>query len=400
MSGVNELKQRAVAAIDALTPVLVEVSRRIHAQPELAFHEHLAADLLCRELEQRGLAPQRGAFGMQTSFRCDIGTEGPVVAILSEYDALPGLGHACGHNLIAAMGLGAALGLAQLDDLPGRVRYLGAPAEEDGGGKAILVARGAFDDVAAAMMVHPAGADLQEMPSLAVTGVRATFTGVAAHAASSPQTGINALDACVSAYQNIAQLRQQLSADEKVHGIITNGGTAPNIVPDRAEAVYLLRAVDADALRTLRARVGACLDAGALGAGADVDLEWWEHPYLELRSSDPLARAYRANAELLGRTFVEIGDVPAGVRGSTDMGNVSHVVPSIHPTIGIGAVDVAPHSLGFADLAASPQAERALVDGAKAMAMTAVDVLTSADLRREAATRHGHQAGNVERQES
>ncbi|MDQ6526886.1 M20 family metallopeptidase [Nocardioides sp. LHD-245] len=377
----RDLKAQAIAAIEESAAELVEVSRRIHANPELSFAEHGAVDLLCGVLERCGLSPQRAAYGLDTSFRCEIGDQGPTVAILSEYDALPGLGHACGHNLIAAMGLGAAVGLSRTVGLPGRVRYLGAPAEEEGAGKALMVAQGAFDGVEAAMMVHPAGANLEEMPSLAVTGVSARFSGVASHAASAPEAGVNALDACVSAYQSIAQLRQHLTADEKVHGIITHGGTAPNVIPERAEAVYLLRARDVTRLTGLASRVEACLSAGALSAGATVSLTWWKHRYHELRSNGPLARAYRQNAEALGRSFVELAEVPLGVRGSTDMGNVSQVVPSIHPTIDIGSASTPPHSAGFADCAASASAEQALLDGAKAMAMTAIDLLCQQELR-------------------
>lgn len=382
----SHLKEQAIAAIEEWGPELVEISRRIHANPEVAFAEHHAVDLLCNVLERNGLVPQRPAFGLETSFRCEVGDRGPTVAILSEYDALPDLGHACGHNLIAAMGLGATLGLSRVRGLPGRVRYLGAPAEEWGGGKALMVARGAFEGVDAAMMVHPAGANLEEMPSLAVTGVTARFSGVATHAAAAPEAGVNALDACVSAYQSIAQLRQHLVADEKVHGIITHGGAAPNVVPDRAEAVYVLRARDAVGLERLVSRIEACLSAGALSAGATVSLDWWEYPYRELWSNRPLARAYRRNAESLGRGFTELAEIPIGARGSTDMGNVSHVVPSIHPTIDIGSASAPPHSRGFAECAVSASAEQALLDGAKAMALTAIDAICRPELRAEALT--------------
>ena len=221
----RDLKVRVSQAIDELGPELLDVARKIHARPELAFQERYAADLLCGVLERHGLA-ERGVYDLETSFRCEIGDGGPAVAILSEYDALPELGHACGHNLIATMGLGAALGLAKIGEFGGRVRYLGTPAEENGAGKAVMIARGAFDGVDAAMMVHPAAADLEAMPALAVTAVKATFRGKASHASVSPEKGVNALDACVSAYQSIAQLRQHITPHERVHGIITYGGAA------------------------------------------------------------------------------------------------------------------------------------------------------------------------------
>lgn len=377
----NELKARVCQAIDELSPEILDVARKIHARPELAFEEHYAADLLCGVLERHGLAPERGAYDLETSFRCNIGSEGPVVAILSEYDALPELGHACGHNLIAAMGLGAALGLAKVGGLPGRVRYLGTPAEEHGAGKAVMVERGAFGGVDAAMMVHPATADLEAMPALAFTGVKAIFRGRAAHASVAPDRGINALDACVSAYQNVAQLRQHIAPYERIHGIITYGGAAPNVVPERTEAEYFIRAKSEGALAALVARVKTCLEAGAMGAGATLELLWWDQSYLDLRSNDSLAKSYRANAEALGRSFFEVSDIPPGLAGSTDMGNVSYVTPSIHPTVAIGVGDIPIHTACFAHCAASETGEQATIDAAKAMAMTTIDFFTSSDLR-------------------
>ncbi|PEQ10591.1 hypothetical protein B2G71_21685 [Novosphingobium sp. PC22D] len=394
----RDLKSQVTQAIDDLGPEILDVARQIHGRPELAFEERFASNLLCEVLERHGLRPTRGAFDLETSFRCDFGAdEGPVVAILSEYDALPEMGHACGHNLIAAMGLGAALGLARVGDFGGRVRYLGTPAEEDGAGKAIMAARGAFAGVDAAMMVHPAAVDLEEMPTLAVTAVKATFRGRGAHAASAPHAGVNALDACVAAYQAIAQLRQHITPNERVHGIITYGGAAANIVPERAEASYFIRARDAAGLQALVPRVRACLEAGALGAGASVELDWLEHPYLDLKNNHPLCLAYRANAEALGRTFFEMGDVPVGVRGSTDMGNVSHLIPAIHPTIGIDSHGASPHTACFAQCAASEMGDTGTLDAAKAMAMTAIDFFRDADLRAAVARDFGGDFAGVRR---
>jgi amidohydrolase len=389
----QELKVKVGQVIDELAPELLDVARKIHARPELAFQERYAADLLCGMLERHGLAPQRGAYDLETSFRCDIGDSGPEVAILSEYDALPELGHACGHNIIAAMGLGAALGLAKVGTFGGRVRYLGTPAEEFGAGKAVMVARGAFDGIDAAMMVHPASADLEAMPALALTAVKAVFRGKAAHASVAPEQGVNALDACVSAYQNVAQLRQHITANERVHGIITYGGAAPNVVPERAEATFFVRARNKEGLDALTARVRGCLEAGALGAGATVELDWWAYPYLDLRSNEALARTYRTNAEALGRTFVEVRDIPISVRGSTDMGNVSYVAPSIHPTIGMAPRGVGIHTACFAECAASETGDTATLDGAKAMAMTAIDYFSRPELRAAVARDFANGAG-------
>lgn len=390
----QDLKQQVIQAIDALGPEILDVARKIHAHPELAFEERYASDLLCGVLERHGLRPQRGAYELETCFRCDIGEAGPVVAILSEYDALPELGHACGHNLIAAMGLGAALGLAKAGGFNGRVRYLGTPAEEAGAGKAVMAARGAFDGVDAAMMVHPASVDLEAYPSLAISAVKAIFRGKPAHAALAPWEGVNALDACVSAYQMVAQLRQHITANDRVHGIINYGGAAPNIVPERAEATYYIRAPDTVALASLRERVRACLEAGAAGAGATVELQWWEHSYLNLLSNDTLARTYRSNAESLGRSFFEMANIPPSAGGATDMGNVSHLVPAIHPTVAIAPIGTGLHTACFAHCAASETGDSATLDGAKAMAMTAIDFFFDAELRaavaRDFASRAGH----------
>ena len=391
----QDLKARVVRAIDDLRPELLDVARKIHARPELAFEERYAAELLCSVLERHGLQPKRGAFDLETCFRCDIGEAGPIVAILSEYDALPEMGHACGHNLIAAMGLGAALGLAKIGAFGGRVCYLGTPAEEYGAGKAVMAARGAFDGIDAAMMVHPASVDLEAFPSLAVTAVKAIFRGKAAHASVSPWEGVNALDACVSAYQMIAQLRQHITSSDRVHGIINYGGAAANIVPERAEATYYIRAQDTVALAALKDRVLACIEAGAAGAGGRVELEWWEHSYLDLRSNQTLARAYRANAESLGRSFFEVSNIPPSARGATDMGNVSHLVPSIHPTIAIAPIGTGIHTACFAHCAASETGDDATVDGAKAMAMTAIDFFCNAELR-GAIARDFSRSGSVE----
>lgn len=381
----QHLKAKVIEVIDALGPQLLDVAHQIHARPELAFEEHFAAELLFSVLEGHGLSPSRGAYELDTCFRCDIGGEGPVVAILSEYDALPQMGHACGHNIIAAMGLGAALGLAKVGAFGGRVRYLGTPAEEHGAGKAVMIARGAFDGVDAAMMVHPASADLEAMPALALTAVKAVFRGKASHASVAPELGVNALDACVSAYQNIAQLRQHITFNERVHGVITYGGGAANVVPERAEASFFMRAKDKDGLEALITRVRACLEAGAMGAGATVELEWWDYPYFNLRSNNALAKSYRSNAEILGRSFFEVADIPLNARGSTDMGNVSYVAPSIHPTITIGPAHTVPHTDCFAHCAASETGDRATIDGAKAMAMTAIDFFSDPKLRAQVA---------------
>lgn len=382
----DQLKRDACAAIDAMRGELIDVSHYIHANPELAFKEQKAAGRLARAVEQAGLPVERGAFGIGTAYASEFGKAGAAtVAILSEYDALPGIGHACGHNVIAAMGLGAALGLSKLGaGLPGRVRYLGTPAEEGGGGKEYMAQRGAFDGVSAAMMVHSAGYDMESMPCIAIATVEVTFHGVAAHASAMPHRGVNALDAVILSYQGIAALRQHIRHTERIHGIITEGGLAPNIVPKRAAATWFVRAADTKDLAVLKKRVEGCFQAGAFATGCKVDIEWAAVDYLDLKTSWPIAKAYRRNAESLGRVFRDVSSLPPGSSGSTDMGNVSHRVPSIHPMIAVGPSDAVIHNEAFTAHAASPVADQAVMDGAKAMAMTSLDLFCDATLRESA----------------
>jgi amidohydrolase len=370
----EQAKARVAAEIDQRADLLIDVARRIHAQPELAFEEHFAHDLLTDVLANEGLVVQRGAFGLDTAFAARAGTTGPNIAVLCEYDALPGLGHGCGHNVIAAAGLGAGLAAAALTaEVPGQVSILGTPAEEGGGGKVFMIERGAFDGVDAAMMIHPAGSDLRIMRTLAIQQVIARYTGRAAHAASAPDRGINALDAAVLGYVNVAALRQHIRPDERIHGIFTNGGDKPNIVPEHAEAHWYIRSPSRRGLDALKARVLACLQAGADAAGATMQYEWLDPSYDEMIDNSPLLDLYAANARRLGRVLEDPTDETA-VAGSTDMGNVSHRVPSIHPMIKVAPTDVSIHTAEFALAAASGLADAAVLDGAKAMAMTIVDL--------------------------
>ncbi len=383
---VPRLKQEVCAAVDAMQAELRRVSRAIHANPELAFEERAAARALVELLRQAGLAVETGAYGLETAFASDFGpAAGPRVALLAEYDALPEIGHACGHNLIAAAGVGAGLALASLGErLPGRVRVLGTPAEERGGGKELMARCGALDGVDAAMMMHPASVNLVTMPCIAMADVEAVYRGRAAHAAAMPERGVNALDALVLGYQAIAALRQHIKSSERIHGIVTDGGQAPNIVPERAAGRFYVRAANLPELAELKARVERCLRAGAEATGADCELRWDSVDYLEIRYNDPLATAFRANAEALGREFFPSDRLPPGLQGSTDMGNVSHRVPSIHPMLAASPLHVTIHHPEFAKWAGSEQGEVAALDGAKALAMTALDFLADAGLRRRA----------------
>jgi len=378
------LKKEIAGIVDSLTPELLAVSHAIHQEPELALEEFRAAERLTEAVARHDLPVARETFGLKTAYVSEFG-DGPTIAILSEYDALPGVGHACGHNIIAAAGLGAALALAKLGNrLPGRVRYLGAPAEERFGGKEMIAREGAFDGVDAAMMIHPANLNMTTMPCIAISEVEVTYHGRAAHASAMPYRGLNALDAVVAAYQSIAQLRQHIRQTERIHGIITEGGLAANIVPERAGCRFYVRAADVHDLAALKKRVHACFEAAALSTGCTADIGWGNTDYLDLKTSWPMAGAFEKNAVALGREFFPVKDIPAGFAGSTDMGNVSHRVPSIHPMLSVAPAGVIIHNAEFATWAQSPQGDKGVIDGAKAMAQTALDLMLDPSLLQNA----------------
>jgi amidohydrolase len=378
-----KLKRDACDAVDAMQGALLDLSHTIHANPELAFEERLAAAELSDAIERAGLAVERGAYGLETAFCADFGSdEGACVALLAEYDALPGIGHACGHNLIATAGVGAGLALASLADaLPGRVRILGTPAEETGGGKELMAREGAFEGVDAAMMIHPSSVNLISMPCICLGEVEVRYRGTAAHAAAMPERGVNALDALVIAYQAIGALRQHIARDERLHGIIANGGQAPNIVPDLAVGRFYVRAADAERLAALKRRVEGCFEAGAAATGAKVEIDWSDVDYRDIRFNAPLAERFRENAEQIGREFFPYDKLPPSYAGSTDMGNVSYRVPSIHPMIASAPLHCTIHNAEFTKWSGSEMGDAAALDGAKALAMTAIDFLCDADLQ-------------------
>ncbi|WKK24816.1 M20 family metallopeptidase [Streptomyces olivoreticuli] len=370
MTAADGLKPALRARVLAHREDLLALSRRIHAHPETAFAEHRAAAWCADFLRGHGFSVTAPAYGLDTAF-CATAGSGPVtVAIACEYDALPGLGHACGHNLIAAAGLGAALALApHADELGLTVRVLGTPAEERGGGKALLLEAGAFDGVDAAMMVHPCPFEVAEFRSFALGTLSVAYTGRAAHPSLNPHEGRNAADALTVAQVALGLLRQQLPPQWKVHGVTTGAGTAPNAIPDRATAEYEIRASAAEDLRELRERVEACFRAGALATGCEVELTRPEPDYLDFRTDARLIALWQENARALGRP--EPGRREAFA--CTDMGNVSHVVPSIHPVLDITGGACGPHEAEFAEAAISPRGEQALLDGAIGMAWTAAD---------------------------
>ena len=377
------LKRRAIAYVDANAADLVQISRTIHANPELAFNEVNACALLTTATSRAGLATQTGTGSLPTAFVARTGADhGPSIALLAEYDALPGIGHACGHNLIATAALGATLALHSIKSaLNGQVLLLGTPAEEKGGGKEIMARHGAFDGVDAALMIHPAGVNLATMPCICIAEVQVTYVGRAAHASAMPHKGLNALDALLLAYQSISNLRQHIKGSERIHGIITRGGDAPNIVPALTSGEFYVRAANVRDLARLKPRVQACFNAGATATGCTVEVEWGAVDYLDLNTNWPLAEHFQSNAEQLGREFMPMNKLGAGAAGSTDMGNVSYRLPAIHPMLAAAPRDVVIHHPDFAHFAGSELGDLAALDGAKALAMTVVDYLTSEQLR-------------------
>lgn len=376
------MKAAVCAEVDRLADQLLYASHEIHAHPELNFEEHFAHDLLVDQLRAAGLDTVAHAYHVDTSFEARVGGSGFNVAVLCEYDALPGIGHACGHNVIATAGLGAGLAAATVADAAGgRLRIMGTPAEEGGGGKISMARNGAFADVDAAMMVHPADADLIAMDTIALQELYVTYHGKAAHAAAAPWDGRNALDAAVLGYMNVAALRQHIRPTERVHGVITHGGDKANIVPAETAMEWIVRSGTIESLQPLKQRVLTCLESAATACACAVDHEWHGHTYADMIDNGPMVAAYVANAARVGRTVSDPAVLGRRVVGSTDMGNVSYLVPSIHPMIKVAADGVAIHTVDFAEWARSPDGDKAVLDGAKVMAMTVVDLWTSAELR-------------------
>ena len=379
----DKVKEDIAHFVDTHASALLEVSHAIHANPELAFKEYEASALLTRTLERHEQHVNSKVYGLETAFEAQISADsGPRIDILAEYDALPGIGHACGHNIIATSALGAFLALKSVDaSLRGSVRLLGTPAEERGGGKEVMARNGAFDKTDAAIMMHPAGINLATMPCICVAEVRAVYQGRSAHASAMPHRGVNALDGLLLAYQAISNLRQHIQHTERIHGIITEGGQAPNIVPDRASGEFYVRAANANELEVLKPRVQACFEAGAKGSGSDVETTWGEVDYLDLNTNWPLAERFQHNAEALGRDFFPYEKLGSAGAGSTDMGNVSHRVPSIHPMLAAAPPNVVIHNPEFEKWAGGEMGDHAALDGAKALAMTALDFLNDPALQ-------------------
>jgi amidohydrolase len=354
---------------------LVELSHAIHAEPELAFAEHRSCAKAQALVAEYGFEITAAPGGLDTAFRADYGSGPLVIGICAEYDALPEIGHACGHNIIAASAVGTALALAEVaDDLGLTVALIGTPAEEAGGGKVLLLNAGTFDDVAATVMLHPGPLDIARARSLALSQVAVGYFGREAHAAVAPYLGVNAVDAITVAQVAIGLLRQQLAPGQMVHGIVTNGGQATNVIPARAEMHYTMRANDASSLGGLEQRMADCFLAGAVATGCEYQIAETEPAYHELTPDKWLADTFRAEMTRLGRTPVAVEVEAALPLGSTDMGNVTQVMPGIHPIVGIDAEGASVHQPAFAAAAAGPSADRAVVEGAIMLARTVVSL--------------------------
>ncbi|HET9443530.1 MAG TPA: M20 family metallopeptidase [Acidimicrobiales bacterium] len=375
-------KAAAGGTVDAAAERLVELSHRIHAHPELCFEEERASAWCAEMLAGAGFAVEAGVAGLPTAFVARAGGGDLVLSICAEYDALPAVGHACGHNVIAAAAVGAGLALAPLaDDLGITVQVVGTPAEEGGGGKILMLERGVFDGSHAAMMVHPSPAEMDHMPCLAVAHVDVHYTGKEAHASAFPELGVNAADALTVAQTAIGLLRQHISPTARIHGIVAHGGDAPNIVPAHTVGKWYIRERTLDELDRLRPRVERCFEAGALATGCEYRVELQSPPYSEMRDDVELRDLYRGNAEALGREFPEPDEVMRRMIGSTDMANVSLAIPTIHPMLGLDCYPVSNHQAAFAEHCATPVADRALRDGAVAMAWTCIDAATTPAVR-------------------
>ncbi|WP_223280850.1 M20 family metallopeptidase [Streptomyces antnestii] len=374
-ASVEATKESAARTVASDAERLIRLSEQLHAHPETAWEEHRSARWVAESLEEAGFTVQPAYLGLDTAFLATFGSGPFRLGLCAEYDALPGLGHACGHNLISAITVGAARALAPLADAAGlTIEVYGTPAEEGGGGKIELLERGAFAGLDLAMMAHPAPVDVAEAEPFAVSHSHVSYQGKAAHAAAYPEQGVNAADAFTVAQVAIGLLRQQLPPTVRVHGVMTNGGEAPNAIPARTEGRWYVRAASLDQLTETEDKVWRCFEAGALATGASLDIQPESKPYAEFRTYQPALNAYVRNAEHLGRVFDRNSPARDMNRASTDMGNVSQVVNAIHPYVGIGSLPALNHQPEFAAHCVGGDAEKALLDAATALAWTALDV--------------------------
>jgi amidohydrolase len=376
-----DTKQAAQSVVSDQSERLIDLSHRIHAKPETCFEEASAAEWTAAALSDGGFAIETGVADLPTAYVATAGSGPLTIGICAEYDALPGIGHACGHNVIASAAVGAGLALAPLaDELGITVKVFGTPAEEGGGGKIIMLDKGVFAGVNAAMMVHPAPNEGDRLPCLAVSHIDVHYHGKTAHASAFPELGINAADAITVAQTAIGLLRQHIRATDRIHGIVTHGGDAPNIVPHETSGKWYIRSRTLAELAELEPRVYRCFEAGALATGCTHDVVEQSPKYSEMIDDAEMLTLYRANAEALGRTF-PADDSSRMVVGSTDMANVSLAMPTIHPMLGLGCFPISNHQPEFAAFCATPTADKAVLDGATGMAWTVIDMATTDSVR-------------------
>lgn len=380
----EKTRAEVTARLESCAPELVALSQSLHAHPEEGFAEHRSVRALADLLAAHGHEATVGLGGLDTALRASTPeTDGPHIAVLAEYDALPGLGHACGHNIICTTAAGGFLGAAAAAvRLGGRVSLIGTPAEEGGGGKEILARAGVFEDVDAVIMLHPFSHDIALHPFLGRRQLEMVFHGVGAHASAQPFMGRNALDAAVAAYQGVSALRQQLPQSDRVHGVFTDGGARPNVIPERAALLFYLRSADPETLRDLAKRMTSIAEGAAAMTGCGVELLWdAQAAYLPIRFNTTLAGRWSVNQAGTGRKPLPPGIVPESLTGSTDLGNLSYRMPALHPMLAVSAPTVALHTKEFAEAAGSPAGDAAVRDGALGLALTTVDYLADADLR-------------------
>jgi amidohydrolase len=372
-------KQTAAEAFSNVEGDLREISRWMYQNPELAHAEYESSARLVAFLEAQGFAVTYPAYGLETAFEANLGSGGPRVVICCEYDALPGVGHACGHNIIATSSVGAGAALAPIvEELGIRLTVLGTPAEEASGGKIDLIDAGAFEDSAASMMIHPSTKNVVDPRALAIQAFAVEFHGKESHAAGSPQLGINALDAFVQAYNNVSTLRQHLLPTDRIHAIVTHGGEAANVIPAYTRSEWMVRAATGQRLEVLVSRVTKCFEAAATATGCRLELSADGHPYIELVNHPALVELFAANSEALGRPLITWEELDDKQSGSTDMGNVSQVVPAIHPMLAIESNGAVNHQKEFAAATITESGDRAIRDGALGMAFTIIDMAEQA----------------------
>jgi len=373
---IDKLKEKVIARVDSIGGRLIEISDFIHSNPELGCQEFKACQILTSELEKHNVPVERGIAGFTTAFKaeCHAKKQGPTVALICEYDALPQIGHACGHNIIAATSLGAFLSVAEIiDELCGTVVLFGTPAEETVGAKVHMLRKGVFDGINAALMIHPSDENALGMKTLALDAIEFTFIGKAAHAAYAPHEGLDALDAVLLFFNAINALREHVKSDARISGIITEAGVAPNIVPERAVAKLYIRAMTREYLNEVREKVKLCAQGAALSTGTKVEIKDFEEPLDEIKTDLTIAKIFKQNLRRIGiKKISTMKFIPV----SSDFGNLSQKIPSLCASLAIAPRGVVPHTREFERAAISEKAHETILIGAKALGMTVIDLLT------------------------